>query len=178
MHLIDGQAQIQWSVALQLSLCGHLATVLTKCTLQLSLTGYSAEAWANEAWAKVAAKSLTLPSRPQSAALALITQSPFSAVAQMCVRVRACVFIITRAHGSLEVLVTSKALMLREACLWGVHGNSPKQYRCRASAFITSHPWKCFIASGGWAFLGISVVLEERAVLKDGFLCSGDASAS
>lgn len=65
MHLIDGQAQIQWSVALQLSLCGHLATVLTKCTLQLSLTGYSAEAWANEAWAKVAAKSLTLPSRPR-----------------------------------------------------------------------------------------------------------------
>lgn len=92
MHLIDGQAQIQWSVALQLSLCGHLATVLTKCTLQLSLTGYSAEAWANEAWAKVAAKSLTLPSRPPSAALALITQSPFSAVAQMCVRVRVCVY--------------------------------------------------------------------------------------
>lgn len=107
MHLIDGQAQIQWSVALQLSLCGHLATALTKCTLQLSLSGYSAEAWANEAWAKVAAKSLTLPSRPQSAALALITQPLFSAVAQMCVRVRA--------HGSLEVLVTSMPLMLREA---------------------------------------------------------------
>lgn len=36
IHLIDGMAQIQWSVGLQLDLRGHLATLLTKCTLQLS----------------------------------------------------------------------------------------------------------------------------------------------
>lgn len=64
MHLIDGRAQIQWGVAPQLGLCGHLATVLTKCTLQLSLSSCSAEAWANEAWAMVEAASLLLPLRP------------------------------------------------------------------------------------------------------------------
>lgn len=95
-NLIDGQAHIQWSGALQLGLCGHLATVLTKWTLQLSLCGYSAEVWANEAWAKVDAASLPLPSRPQSASLALITQSPFSATL--------CVFTTLHTHGSLDVL--------------------------------------------------------------------------
>lgn len=64
MHLIDGQAQIQWSIALQLGLCGHLATVLTECTVQLSLSSCSAEAWANEVWAQVDAASLNLSSRP------------------------------------------------------------------------------------------------------------------
>lgn len=90
MHLIDGQAQIQWSFALQLGLHGHLATVLTKCTLQLSLSGWSADVWANEAWAKVDAASLLLPSRPQSASLALITQPPFSVCVVVCVCLLVC----------------------------------------------------------------------------------------
>lgn len=84
-NLIDGQAQIQWSGALQLGLCGHLATMLTKWTLQLSLSGCWAEAWANEVWPKVDAASLPLPSRPKSASLALITQPPFSASLCVCV---------------------------------------------------------------------------------------------
>lgn len=50
MHLIDRQPQIQWSIALQLGLFGHLATVLTRCTLQLSLSRTVSQWSVNIGW--------------------------------------------------------------------------------------------------------------------------------
>ncbi len=117
MHLIDGQAQIQWSGALQLGLRGHLATVLTKCTLQLSLSSCSAEAWANEAWAKVDVASLPLPSRPQSALLALIIQLPLSATSLrgcVCVYYCACSRLIGCASFTMPLMLWESLRLVYE----------------------------------------------------------------
>lgn len=124
MHKIDRQPQIQWSIALQLGLFGHLATVLTQCTLQLSLSRTVSQWSVSIGWNCIITPSLQgLAGFNHSVAILVLCHC----ADVCCSRLIGCVMFTIPFYN------TTRAC---EAYLWGVHGNFAKQYTVSAMFWL------------------------------------------
>ena len=141
MHLIDGQAQLQWSVALQLGLSWSPGNGVNKVYPSIKCKqslGRRASQWGvSKGWRRIISAPFKASECRPGLNPSVAAKRYFRA--QMCVCVCVCVCVghcaFSRLIGCVRFTVPP---MLWEAVrlVYGVFsGNSSRQYRCRVPAF-------------------------------------------